>query len=73
MDLQTFCSRLGLDWDVARDAAGKLVLDTESDEQVSCSYENVELMVGDSGSTAGKGTIYVTTRYVCRQVVNWRR
>lgn len=62
MDLKNFCSRLGLDWDVARNADGQPVLDSESDEQLSCSYANVELAIGDTGNSAGSGTVYITTR-----------
>lgn len=66
VDVKAFAQRLGLDWDVELTDARQPVLISEDDEQLSCSYANVELAVGDSGSSAGTGTAFVTTRFVCR-------
>lgn len=62
MDLKAFALRLGLDWDVSLTADRQPVLNTEEEEQLSCSYSNVELAVGDAGISAGSGTVFVTTR-----------
>jgi hypothetical protein len=64
VDVKAFAQRLGLDWDVDLTDAKQPVLSTEDDEQLSCSYANVELAVGDTGSSAGTGSVFVTTRYV---------
>jgi hypothetical protein len=66
VDVKAFAQRLGLDWDVELTDARQPVLTSEDDEQLSCSYANVELAVGDSGSSAGTGTVFVTTRFVHR-------
>ena len=65
VDLKAFAQRLGLDWDVALTADKQPVLNAEDDEQLSCSYSNVELAVGDPGSSAGSGSVFVTTRCGC--------
>lgn len=63
-DLKAFAQRLGLDWDVSLTADSRQpVLSSEDGEQLSCSYSNVELAVGDAGSSAGTGSVYVTTRW----------
>lgn len=62
MDLQNFCTRLGLEWDVARNTEGQPELASELDEQLAGSFRDVELAVGDSGSSAGRGIVYITTR-----------
>jgi hypothetical protein len=63
MDLKGFAQRLGLDWDVPLTADRQPVLNTEEEEQLSCSYSSVELAVGDAGSSAGSGSVFVTTRW----------
>ncbi len=63
VDLKEFAQRLGLDWDVAVTTDRQPVLKSDEDEQLSCSYSNVELAVGDAGSSAGSGSVFVTTRY----------
>lgn len=69
VDVKAFAQRLGLDWDVTLTDAKQPVLSIEDDEQLSCSYTNVELAVGATGSSAGTGSVFVTTRYVCKY--NW--
>jgi len=62
VDLKAFAQRLGLDWDVALTDSKQPVLNSDDDEQLSCSYSNIELAVGDAGSSAGSGCVFVTTR-----------
>lgn len=61
-DLKAYAQRLGLEWSVELGDDGQPVLTAESEEQLSSSYTNVELAVGDGGSSAGSGTLYITTR-----------
>jgi nucleotide-sensitive chloride channel 1A len=62
VDLKAFAQRLGLDWDVSLTESKQPVLNSADNEQLSCSYSNVELAVGDPGSSAGTGSVFVTTR-----------
>lgn len=66
VDLKAFAQKLGLDWDVSLAEDRKPTLSSDDDEQLSCSYSSVELAVGDHGSSAGTGTVFVTTRFVPR-------
>lgn len=65
MDLKAFAQKLGLDWDVSLTGDGQPVLNSVEEEELSCSYSGVELVVGDPGSSAGTGSVFVTTRCVC--------
>lgn len=65
IDLKAFAQKLGLDWDVSLTGDRQLVLNSEEEEQLSCSYSGVELVVGDPGSSAGTGSVFVTTRCGC--------
>jgi hypothetical protein len=67
IDLKSYCQRLGLDWGLELGEGGQPVLDAEADEQLSSSFANVELTVGDSGNSVGSGTLFVTTRCVQAQ------
>lgn len=40
------------------------MLDAEADEQLSSSFANVGLAIGDSGNSVGSGTLFVTTRRI---------
>ncbi|WIA12265.1 hypothetical protein OEZ85_012329 [Tetradesmus obliquus] len=64
VDLKAYCQRLGLDWGCQLDEGGQPVLDAEADEQLSSSFANVGLAVGDSGNSVGSGTLFVTTRRI---------
>jgi hypothetical protein len=68
LDLKAFAQKLGLDWDVSLTEDKQPVLNTEEDEQLSCSYSGMELVVGDPGSSAGTGSVFVTTRCACLSV-----
>lgn len=63
VDLKAFAQRLGLDWDVDLGDNRQPVLSAEDDEQLSCSYSNVEFAVGDTSEIVGTGTVFVTTRW----------
>jgi hypothetical protein len=67
VDLKAYCQRLGLDWGLQLGEGGQPELDAEADEQLSSSFANVELAVGDSDNSVGSGTLFVTTRCVQRQ------
>lgn len=67
VDLKAYCQRLGLDWGCQLDEGGQPVLDAEADEQLSSSFANLGLEIGDSGNSVGSGTLFVTTRCVQRQ------
>lgn len=73
-DVKAFAQRLGLDWDVslAEDGSRQPLLVAEDDEELSSSYSGVELAIGDSGSSAGTGTVFVTTRCVVRVARCWQ-
>lgn len=62
LDLKAFAQKLGLDWDVSLTEDKQPVLNAEEEEQLSCSYSSVELVVGDPGSSVGTGSVFVTTR-----------
>eukprot|EP00879_Flechtneria_rotunda_P021851 GHRR01023042.1.p1 GENE.GHRR01023042.1~~GHRR01023042.1.p1 ORF type:complete len:199 (+),score=62.20 GHRR01023042.1:214-810(+) len=62
LDLKGYCQRLGLDWDVEDGEDDKPALSAEEDEELSCSFADVELAVGEDGTSAGQGTVYITTR-----------
>jgi hypothetical protein len=62
LDLKSFSQKFGLDWDVELSSDDAPILDTGDDEELSCSYSNVDLIVGDEGATAGTGTVHLTTR-----------
>ncbi|KAF8071281.1 mnmA [Scenedesmus sp. PABB004] len=64
LDLKAFAQRLGLDWELALGGDGAPVLDTGDDEALSCSYDGVELVVGDGGASAGAGKLFITTRRI---------
>uniref|UniRef100_A0A383VXT1 Methylosome subunit pICln n=1 Tax=Tetradesmus obliquus TaxID=3088 RepID=A0A383VXT1_TETOB len=64
VDLKAYCQRLGLDWGCQLDEGGQPVLDAEADEQLSSSFANVGLAIGDSGNSVGSGTLFVTTRRI---------
>ena len=59
--ISSFGSKLDLETSVARSGTGEPLLG--EDEAIKSSAASVSVMLG-SGSDAGTGTLYITTRYV---------
>lgn len=64
MDPSGFADRLGLQRGVQLTEAGQPLLDEAYEEAIAATYERVELALGESGSSVGEGSLFVTTRCV---------
>lgn len=62
LDLEAFCTRLGIQHGLPCDAHNQPAMDQDG-EELSASFSPVDIVVGDNGDTLGPGSLYVTTRY----------